>query len=89
MKIVILGGGFGGAYTAMALQKASRRRADIEVNLVDQKNYFAFQPMLAEVISGSVDILHTQSHRFEICAQEFPYKSATSNTLIWIAKRSR
>ncbi len=55
-KILILGGGFGGVYTALYLQKALKRRDDIEVSLVNKENYFVFQPMLAEVISGSLGI---------------------------------
>lgn len=67
MRILILGGGFGGIYTAMALQKAMKGRPDIEIALVDQKNYFVFQPMLAEVISGSIGILHTVTPIRDLC----------------------
>ncbi len=67
MRILILGGGFGGVYTTMALHKAFGRRDDIDIALIDQKNYFVFQPMLAEVISGSVDILHTFTPFRELC----------------------
>src|SRR5512134_1795768 len=55
-KIVILGGGFGGVYTAMQLEKLLGRRDDFEITLVNKENYFVFQPMLAEVVSGSVGL---------------------------------
>ena len=55
-RVVILGGGFGGVYTAMELEKAIGRNADIEVVLVSRENYLVFQPMLPEVISGSIGI---------------------------------
>jgi NADH dehydrogenase len=58
-RIVILGGGFAGLYTALNLEKLLRRRRDVEVVLVAKDNYFAFQPMLPEVISGNVGILDT------------------------------
>ncbi len=58
-SIVILGGGFGGAYTAMHLQSHLKRREDIEVILINRENYFVFQPMLAEVVGGSLDLLDT------------------------------
>lgn len=60
-RIVILGGGFGGVYTAMYLEKALRRRDDLEIVLINKENYFVFQPMLAEVVSGSIGILDTVS----------------------------
>ena len=55
-RIVILGGGFAGVYTAMALEKAIGRDSDVEVVLVSRENYLVFQPMLPEVISGSIGI---------------------------------
>jgi NADH dehydrogenase len=62
-RIVILGGGFAGVYTARHLTKmlsaAERRR--VEVTLVSKENYVVFQPLLPEVISGSVDMLHVIS----------------------------
>jgi NADH dehydrogenase len=60
-RIVILGGGFGGIYTALYLEKALKRRDDFEILLINKENYFVFQPMLAEVVSGSVGILDTVS----------------------------
>ncbi len=60
-RIVILGGGFGGIYTALHLEKALKRRGDFEILLINKENYFVFQPMLAEVVSGSVGILDTVS----------------------------
>jgi NADH dehydrogenase len=57
-KIVILGGGFGGVYTALHLEKALKKYRDsIEIILVNRENYFTYQPMLAEVVGGSIDIL--------------------------------
>jgi NADH dehydrogenase len=60
-RIAILGGGFGGVYTAMYLEKALRRSDDFEILLINKENYFVFQPMLAEVVSGSIGILDTVS----------------------------
>jgi NADH dehydrogenase len=55
-RIVILGGGFGGVYTAQALEKLMGRKDDFEITLISKENYFVFQPMLPEVISGSVGL---------------------------------
>ena len=59
-RILILGGGFGGVYTALTLEKllkAEIRRGDVELGLVNRENSMVFQPMLPEVISGSIGVL--------------------------------
>jgi NADH:quinone reductase (non-electrogenic) len=66
-RILILGGGFGGVYTAIGLRRALRNHPEFEIALVNQENYFVFQPMLAEVISGSIGILHTITPIRDIC----------------------
>jgi len=60
-RIVVLGGGFAGIYTAMALEKAMDARDDFEVVLINKENYFVFQPMLPEVISGTIGMLDVVS----------------------------
>ncbi|MCF7853020.1 MAG: FAD-dependent oxidoreductase [Simkaniaceae bacterium] len=62
-NIVILGGGFGGIYTAMYLEKflSPKLREEYRVILINRENYFVYQPMLAEVVGGSVGILDTVS----------------------------
>src|SRR5215468_7736931 len=66
-RILVLGGGFGGIYTVRALQKALHGRTDIEIALVNQENYFVFQPMLAEVISGNISPLNTVTPIRDLC----------------------
>ncbi len=62
-RIVIVGGGFAGVYAAKYLCRELRRarRTDIEVALVSRENYLVFQPLLPEVIGGTVQMLHTIS----------------------------
>jgi len=60
-RVVILGGGFGGVYTAKHLEKKLGRSDDFDILLVNKENYFVFQPMLPEVISGSIGLLDTVS----------------------------
>lgn len=48
-RVVILGGGFGGLYAAQALKKA-----DIDLTLVDRRNFHLFQPLLYQVATGSL-----------------------------------
>ena len=52
-KILILGGGFAGIYTAKALKKFNRD--DLEIELISDNNYFIFQPLLPEVASGTIN----------------------------------
>jgi NADH:ubiquinone reductase (H+-translocating) len=55
-RVVILGGGFGGLYTALKLEKELRKRSDIEVTLVNRENFFLFTPMLHEVAAADLDL---------------------------------
>lgn len=56
--LVILGGGFGGAYCAQALDKAVRR-GEVDVTVIDRHNYFIFYPLLVEAGTGSLHPRHT------------------------------
>lgn len=59
-RILILGGGFAGVYTAMFLERGMSRaeRERYEISLVSLENYMVFQPLLPEVISGTIETLH-------------------------------
>jgi NADH dehydrogenase len=48
-RVVILGGGFGGLYAAKGL-----RGQDVDVTLIDRRNYHLFQPLLYQVATGSL-----------------------------------
>ncbi|MDX1405146.1 MAG: FAD-dependent oxidoreductase [Woeseiaceae bacterium] len=52
-RIVIVGGGFGGAFAAKYLRRHLGRDADIEI--INSTNYFVFQPLLPEVASGTIN----------------------------------
>jgi NADH dehydrogenase len=62
-KILIVGGGYAGFYTAWKLEKyLGRNEADVTV--VDPRPYMTYQPFLPEVAAGSVDPRHALvSHR--------------------------
>jgi NADH dehydrogenase len=51
-RIVILGGGFGGLFTALELAGAA------DVTLVTEVDHFLFTPMLYEYVSGEVEAWH-------------------------------
>jgi len=66
-RIIVLGGGFGGVYTAMHLEKLIKNDPEWEIVLVNKENYFVYQPMLAEVVGGSVGLLDTVSAIRRLC----------------------
>jgi NADH:ubiquinone reductase (H+-translocating) len=55
-RVLILGGGFGGVYAALRLEKLLARCDDLEVTLVTRENYFLFTPMLPEVAAGELEL---------------------------------
>ena len=57
-RILILGGGFGGVYAALEMEKHLARRPDVEVTLVKCDNFFLFTPMLHEVAASDLDLTH-------------------------------
>ena len=60
-KILILGSGFGGLYTALELDKTLARDPNIDITLVNRENFFLFTPMLHEVAASDLDITHIVS----------------------------
>lgn len=57
-RIVILGGGFGGVYTASHLEKRCRHRSDVEITLISRDSFLLMTPLLLEVCSGSLEPHH-------------------------------
>src|SRR5437764_5075810 len=55
-RIVILGGGFGGVYAAIHLEKLLARVDAVEIFLVSQDNFFLFTPMLHEIAASDLEI---------------------------------
>jgi NADH dehydrogenase len=65
-RILILGGGFAGIYTARRLEKILRPE-EATIQLVNQENYWVYQPMLPEVISGSIGLTDIVSPIRHLC----------------------
>ncbi len=57
-RVVILGGGFAGVYTARHLIKLLGRKDRVDIELLSEENYFVFQPLLPEVAAGSISANH-------------------------------
>ncbi|PZQ89876.1 MAG: NADH dehydrogenase FAD-containing subunit [Leifsonia xyli] len=56
-KILIVGGGYAGFYTAKKLEK-HLRHGEAEVTMVDPLPYMTYQPFLPEVAAGSIEPRH-------------------------------
>lgn len=57
-KILIVGGGYAGFYTAWKLEK-HLRKGEAEVSIVDPLPYMTYQPFLPEVAAGSIEARHS------------------------------
>ncbi len=60
-RIVILGGGFAGVYTALRLEKNFAREDNVEITLISDENFMLFTPMVPEVPSSSIEAKHIVS----------------------------
>ena len=49
-RVVIVGGGFGGVAAAKVL-----RRSDVDIALIDRRNYHLFQPLLYQVATAALN----------------------------------
>ena len=70
MRIVVLGGGFGGVTTTRHLERVLGRHKDVEITLVSRENFFVLTPLLFEACSGRLELRH--------CAQ--PIRAALRRT---------
>jgi NADH:ubiquinone reductase (H+-translocating) len=57
-KILIVGGGYAGFYTALKLERKWLRKGEAEVTIVDPLPYMTYQPFLPEVAAGSIEPRH-------------------------------
>src|SRR5262245_61651054 len=57
-RILVVVGGFGGAFVVRHLERRFRRRPDVDVVLVSRDNYFLMTPLLFEACSGTLEFRH-------------------------------
>jgi len=70
-KILILGGGFGGVFTALELAGSA------DVTLVSDADHFLFTPMLYEYLSGEVEAWHIAPRYDELLEDNVHFVQAT------------
>ena len=55
IRVVVVGGGFAGLYAAMGLNKKLGYNHDLELTLLDRRNYFLFPPLLPSAAAGTIE----------------------------------
>ncbi|MFL6209305.1 MAG: NAD(P)/FAD-dependent oxidoreductase [Pyrinomonadaceae bacterium] len=70
-RILIIGGGFGGVFTALDLVGAGA------VTLVSDEDHFLFKPMLYEYLSGEVEAWHIAPHYKELLDERISFIQGT------------
>jgi len=58
MRIVVLGGGFGGVAVTRHLERMLDHQRDVEITLVSRNNFFVLTPLLFEACSGVLELRH-------------------------------
>ena len=73
-RVVLVGAGFGGLYTALAL-----KRAPVDLTVIDRRNFHLFQPLLYQVATGGLS-------PGEIASPVRHVLSRQRNTRVWLAQ---
>ncbi len=75
-RIVIVGGGFGGLFTALNLEGAGK------VTLISDQDHFLFAPMLYEYLSGEVEAWHIAPKYSELLDEQINVVKGTTNQIL-------
>ncbi|MDA8059893.1 MAG: FAD-dependent oxidoreductase, partial [Nitrospiraceae bacterium] len=54
-RILVLGAGFGGLYTAVYLDRYLKGLPDVRITVIDKHNFFLFTPMLHAAATGGLE----------------------------------
>ncbi|MDC0675552.1 NAD(P)/FAD-dependent oxidoreductase [Nannocystis radixulma] len=55
IRVAIVGGGFAGLYAALHLDRRLGYHRDLQISVIDRRNYFLFPPLLPSVAAGSIE----------------------------------
>ncbi|MBA3284439.1 MAG: NAD(P)/FAD-dependent oxidoreductase [Nitrosopumilus sp.] len=79
IRILVLGGGFGGINVLNKLQKTFQDEIRVDITLISKDNFFLFTPMLPEISFGSVDIRHILTPIRTFCKRARFYESVVES----------
>ena len=74
-RILIVGGGFGGLFTALNLEGAG------QITLVSEQDHFLFAPMLYEYLSGEVEEWHIAPKYHELLDKQVRFIQGTTKEI--------
>ncbi len=74
-KVLIIGGGFGGLFTALELSGSA------DVTLVSETDHFCFRPLLYEYLSGEVEAWHIAPDYKELFGNEINFVRGEVKTI--------
>ncbi|MDQ3323665.1 MAG: NAD(P)/FAD-dependent oxidoreductase [Acidobacteriota bacterium] len=80
-KVTIIGGGFGGLFTAIDLA------GDADVTLVSDIDYFCFRPLLYEYLSGEVEAWHIAPDYKELLDEKIEFVRGAVEAVDFQAKQ--
>ena len=58
MRIVVVGGGFGGVAATRHLERLCSGKPGVEITLISRENFFVLTPLLFEACSGKLELRH-------------------------------
>ena len=82
-KVLIVGGGFGGLFTALNLA------GDAEVTLVSETEHFCFRPLLYEYLSGEVEAWHIAPDYRELIDEKINFVRGTVEAIDFQAQKAK
>ena len=80
-KVTIIGGGFGGLFTALDLAN------DAEVTLISESDHFTFRPLLYEYLSGEVEAWHIAPDYKELFSNEINFVRGSVEAVDFVNQR--
>jgi NADH dehydrogenase len=89
--MLILGGGYGGMYTALELARLlnaeDNRKLPVELTLLDRENHFLFTSMLTEVAGSDIEMQHIVTSLRRLLPRRVRFEEATVNEIDLAHKR--
>ncbi len=80
-KVIIIGGGFGGLFTAIDLSEVA------DVTLISETDHFCFRPLLYEYLSGEVEAWHIAPDYKELIDERINFVRGEVKTVDFNAKQ--
>ena len=78
-QILIIGGGFGGVFTARNLEKIFPLKSEVKITLVSRDNFFLMTPLLFEAMSGTIELGHCSVPIRDFLRQTFFIEACVSH----------